>query len=178
MPFNMSKYASQHYPVAMGGKVVEMSAEQIGKLIKHRLLKSRAVLKNLQEFEIDPQRLDELQIMIGPLDSMYAQTDAEKMIINKNLFDGGHFFEQYFFIIPHELIHWMSRIKEQDAWFNDPEEVLGFVASVAYEIEIGSTLDEIWNKVYPKVSWHFNDELDASEFFRRMVEKAKKMLQN
>lgn len=176
MPFNLSKFASHSYPVSMNGKVVNLSAEEIGALIKRRLLKSRVVLKNLQEFEIDPQRLGELQILIVPLEDMYAQTDAEKMIINENLFKGGHFFEQYFFIVPHELIHWMSRIKEQDAYFNDPEEVLGFVAAIAYEIENGSDQDVIWNKIYPKISWHFNDEQDAAEFFGRMMQKAQKML--
>jgi hypothetical protein len=176
MGFNVSKYSEQGYPVSLGGHEVLLSQEQIGLLIKKKLLELRSVRKNLEEFEIDPERLGELQIFIANLEDRYAETDSEKMVLNESLFRGGNFFEDYFFIVPHELIHWMSRIKEEDAYFHDPEEVLGFVCSIAYEMEAGSNIDEIWNKIYNKVSWHFSSESDAAEFFRRMCEKAQNML--
>ena len=98
------------------------------------------------------------------------------MKLNKSLFEGGDFFRDNFFVVAHEIVHYLSRLKESDAWFNDPEEVLGFVASIGYEMENGTDFDVIWNRIYHKVSWHFHNEEDAREFFKNMYQKAKRML--
>jgi len=164
------------YPVDVDGKVVELSESKIGELIKKKLKESRAILQMLKQFEISPDRLDKLTITIEPLDKKYAETDLETMKLNTTLFEEGRFFRDHFFVVCHELTHWCCREKENDAMLNDPEEVAGFCASIAYEIEQGSDIDEIYNKVYPKINWHFHNESDAREFFENMLEKALKML--
>ena len=140
------------------------------------MLNSKIIQNLFDEFEISSERLQELIIEVVDLESKYAETDETTMKINKFLFEGGHFFRDYFFVLPHELVHWLSRIKEKDAWFHDPEEVLGFVASIGYEMGIGTDFDAMWERIYPKVSWHFHNEADAKEFFGKMIEKAKKLL--
>ena len=77
----------------------------------------------------------------------------------------------------HELVHWLTRLKEDGAYFQDPEEVLGFTASIATELARGSDLDEIWNKIFPRIEFHFHDESDAREFFINCIQKAKELLQ-
>ncbi len=156
--------------------ITKIAEPDIGLEIKKRLLNSQSMLLLFEEFEVDPSRLSDLQIEIVDLDKKYAETDANVLKINKSLFKGGDFFRKYFFVIVHEIIHWLSRIREQDAYFNDPEEVLGFVASIAYEIEQGSSFDEIYNKIYGKIKWHFHDEEDARTFFDNMIDKAKSLI--
>lgn len=164
------------FPIIINGQEAYFSSDQVGELIKKHLRSSSAIMRLFDEFEVAPERLDDLQFVITPLDHKYAETDARMMKLNSFLFEHGDFFEKYFYIVPHELIHWLSRVREEDAYFNDPEEVLGFVASIAYEMEHSPDLDIIWNKVYPKISWHFQNEGDAREFFGKMIEKARKLL--
>lgn len=164
-------------PIKIHGREILVSEDEMSNLIKKRLLSSATVISLFDEFEVDPERLSRLVIQITELDQKYAETDAQVMKINRSLFTNGDFFRDYFFVVAHEIVHWLSRVREQDAYFNDPEEVLGFVSSIAYEIEQGQDFDVIWNRIYPKISWHFHNEADARDFFMSMIEKAKKLLE-
>lgn len=154
----------------------QAQSDALGDAIKERLKSSLAVQKIFEEFEVSLDRLDQLRIEVVPLEKKYAETDGEVMNLNTALFDGGDFWEKYFFVIVHEIVHWLSRVKEEDSYFQDPEETLGFVLSIAYEIEQGSDFDTIYNKIYPKVSFHFHNEEDAVSFFNNMYQKALKIL--
>ena len=167
------RFASKKIVLDINGKPVAVSPEKLGDFIRDKIRHTPSLMKLFQQFGVDPERLDQLQFQIADLKDMYAETDDKTMTLNKSLFEGGNFFEQYGFVVAHEIVHWLSRIKEQDAYFHDPEEVLGFVSSIAYEMSHGSDLDTIWNKVYPKVSFHFHDEADAKQFFEKSIEKAK-----
>ncbi len=168
--------ASQRYPLDMDGESKMCSLEEIEVIIKERLLQSHSMQNLFREFDINPERLQQLKIQIVDLQDEYAETDENVMKLNPSLFSEGSFFRDYFFVVVHEMVHWLSRSREADAYFSDPEETLGFVSSIASELEQGISLDEIWNKIYPKVSWHFNDENDAREFFENMIMKAKQLL--
>jgi hypothetical protein len=152
--------------------------DKIVQLIKQELLSSPVVLKLFKHFEIDPGHLDTLQIDIQTLHDKYAETDSKRMTLNAEMFQGGwdNFKHNYFFVVCHEIVHWLTRCAEDRAYFNDPEETLGFVSSIAYEISQKTHPDEIYNKILPKVTWHFNDEVTARDFFANMVEKAQKLL--
>ncbi len=176
--YNHKTASDEKFPLILNGKIMELPAQQIGELIKQKLRSNVAMQKLFNDFEVDGERLKELKITIEDLDDRYAETDLEHMALSPNLFEGGDFFEKNFFVVAHEIVHWLSRIKEEDAYFNDPEETLGFTSSIAYELEQGTDMDIIWNRIYPKIEFHFNDERDAKEFFRRMTIKAKRMLIN
>ena len=174
--FKAMEENQQKYPVNINGQLIELSEGKIGELIKEKLKNSRSMQRIFEQFEVSPGRLDNLTITIEPLEGRYAETDLETMKLNPTLFEGGRFFEEQFFVICHELIHFLSRCKESDATYNDPEETLGMVSSIAYELEQDTPMDEIWNKLWSKISWHFNDERDAREFMKRLFEKAMKMV--
>lgn len=174
MPWNSTE--KNKFVVTIDGQKTRLSDYQIEKIIKDKLMNSQIVQNLLNEFELSKNRLNNLSIKILPLDKKYAETDGESIRLNTILFDTENFFEDYFFVVIHELVHWFSRIKEEESYFHDPEEVLGFCASVAYEMEKGTDMDIIWNKIYNKVSWHFNDERDARNFFSNLIDKAKKLL--
>lgn len=166
------------YPLLIDGKMVELGVSKIGELIKEKLTKSKAIMSIFEQFEVDPQRLSELEITIEPLDKKYAETDLQTMKLNPSLFENGKFFEEQFFVVAHEIVHWLSRVAENEAYMNDPEEVLGFVSSVAYELGEGTDIDIIWNRVYPKINWHFHNEADSRKVMERMFEKAVKIISN
>ena len=154
--------------------------QQLGELIKKELLSAPATLKLLEQFEINPDHVSQLRIEFADLEKKYAETDAEKMVLNISMFNEGWdaFKSKYFFVVAHEIVHWLSRQAEKQAYFNDPEEVLGFVSSIAYEISKGTHPDEIYNKIFPKIEWHFHNPVDAKGFFENMIEKAHDLLRS
>lgn len=180
----MNKYSFNFKPLEgtinlnINGTMTQLSTDQFESLVKRHLMNSKSVQKICQDFEVDINRISKLKVEIHDLDSNFAETDGEVMKVNKILLDDPDFFETQFFILAHEIVHFLSRQKEEDAYFNDPEEVLGFVTSIAYEIEQGSDIDVIWNRIYPKVSFHFNNENDARQFFENMLEKSIKLLRS
>jgi hypothetical protein len=167
------KIASKTYPVLVNGKIKHTDMTTIGDLIKSKLKQSIVFVNACKVFKVDPQQIDNLRIEICPLDDKFAETDLHVMKINEILFKDGDFFDEHFFIPTHEIVHWLSRVKENSGYFNDPEEVFGFVIAIAYEMEQGRSMEEIWRRIYPKISWHFHNESDAKLFFEKSIMKAR-----
>lgn len=172
----LKQASNKKYHIRFNGEDHLLSERQVGDLIKKQLTNVKSVCRMFETFGVSLDRLKDLSISILPLDKKYAETDGEVMKLNESLFKDGDFFENYFFVVAHEIIHWLSRVKEQDGYLHDPEEVLGFTMSVAYELERGGDVESVWAKVYPKIRWHFNDEADSKDFFSKMIDKAKGML--
>lgn len=171
------KAASQRINIIIdNGNLVSLSIDQFNLYIKSHLLKSKLVRKLFHEFDVSLEQLQELKIEICDLDGRYAETDNKCMRLNSSLFRNGRFVQDYMFVVYHEIIHYLTRKKENRAWLNDPEEVWGCIASVGYEIEKGSSIDSIWNTLYPKIKWHFSKDHDAKVFFHRMIQKAQELL--
>ena len=160
------------------GKIdVSDQTGQISKEIKDRIRGSRLCNNIFKEFGVSMDQLDSLQITIEDLEGKYAECDEHILKLNKMMFEKGDFFKDYFYIILHEIVHWLTRQAEK-TYFADPEEYYGFITAIAYEIEQGTDSDSIWNKIFPKISWHFHNEKDARDFFADLYQKALKMLNN
>lgn len=174
--FVVTKVAdSQLVSIIVNNELHNLSEEQFGDLIKNKLKSSKVINNLFRKFGVSIDRLDDLRIEITDLDSRYAETDSKTMKLNRFLIQKD-FIDKYFFVIVHEIIHYLTRVCEEQSYFNDPEEVLGFVSAMDWEIEQGSDAEQIWEKIYPKIEWHFNNEDQARRFFERSLEKAKKQL--
>jgi len=165
------------YNVYLNGRKIALSEQQIVSLIKHFLKQSKFIKKMFDLFDISIDQLDNLIIKIMPLEKQYALTDDRVMKLNEKLFtEHNDFFQKYMFVPVHEIVHYLTRKKEKEAYFNDPEEVMGFIAGIAYYLEKGKKNQEIWRIIYPHISWHFNDKRDAEAFFKRCLKKAREWL--
>jgi len=174
---NWLKYSSGDvYDVVLNGRKRQLTEEQIAQIIKKSLKNSLPVKKLFNQFDVDINQLDNLNIKLVPLKGRYALTDHKEMRLNKNLFREGDFFDKYMFVILHEIVHFVSRMKEKKSYFSDPEESLAFIVAIAHELSKGRSTQEIWKKIYPKIEWHFHNEDDAERFFRNMLRKAKNFL--
>jgi hypothetical protein len=176
MAYNHKTAGESQYPIQMHGKVVNLSEEQIGQLLKKKWKEDIAVQKLFEEFDVSIDQVDDLQITITDLQGRYAETDIHQMKLDPGLFDAGKFFVDHYFVTIHELVHFCSRFKENLGTFFDPEEVLATVSACASLLAKGEDFDEIWNKVFPVLSFHFHDPADAKRFFVNCMKKAKKML--
>ena len=176
MAYNHKKASEEKYPIELNGKLLKLPVGQIAHLIKKKMRGDRAVQKLFEKFEVDLDQLESLKIEIGDLAGRYAETDLESMKLDKSLFQDGKFWENNWFVCVHELVHWLSRWKEDQSYFQDPEETLGMVASIATELARGTDMNKIWNLVYPRVEFHFHNESDSRKFFIKSIEKAKQLL--
>ena len=159
---------------------MEFDTDSIPELIKNEIKQSQSIMKIFKRFKIHPDRLDTLKIVICDLEKKYAETDMNEMRIDNSLFKNGwqSFIENGFFVVAHEIIHWLTRTKENMSYFSDPEEIDGFIMSIAYEIEQGSDMDTIWNRIFPKIEFHFNGKKQARQFFEGLIEDAVKIVKN
>jgi len=176
MAYNHKKASEEKYPLITHGKMLQLNGEQISHLIKKKMRGDLAVRKLFEKFEVDLDQLENLNIEIADLEGIYAETDLKSMVLDKGLFSDGKFWQNNWFVVVHELVHFLTRFKEDGAYFQDPEETLGMVGSIATELSRGTDMDQIWNLVYPRVSFHFHNESDAREFFIKSIEKAKQLL--
>ena len=144
--------------------------------IKQKILGSKVLMNIFKDFDVSPDELKNLKIEVADLDNRYAETSLEVMRLDRSLFEKGDFFRDNFFVICHELVHFLSRAAEKQNFFRDPEEILSFCSSVAFELEQGRSIENIWARVYPKAEFHFNDKNKARQFFNRIIEKARKFL--
>ncbi|KKM89216.1 hypothetical protein LCGC14_1250860 [marine sediment metagenome] len=182
----LPKAMEEKYPIGNGHRTFE----QIGELIKEKFRNSRAVMSVFKQFGIHPKELDDFQILIEDLDGKYAETDATVMRLSKTLWEKD-FFEDYWFLCCHEIMHFCARLFEQktglkvgdqpgedddEPYLHDKEEQWAFALSIASEIERNTDPDVIYNRIFPKISWHFNSPSRGKEAFGMLVEKAKKIL--
>jgi hypothetical protein len=180
MPYNHKEQqkqdSSQKYPIMLNGEPVQLSEEQIGQVIKQKMAQDPAILKLFKMFGISVKELNELKVEIVDLQKMFAQTDQTKMQLDVGLFKSPDCLGKSFYIIAHEIVHFLTRQKEAQNYMNDPEEMLGFSSSIAYLLMHNDDLDSIYNKIYPKIKWHFHSERDAHNAFMKMVEDARKII--
>lgn len=176
MTYNHKQASEEKYPIQINGKMLELPGNQICQLIKKKMRGDLAVQKMFEEFEVSLEQLDDLDIRIEDLHGRYAETDIESMVLDKGLFENGRFFEDSWFVCVHELVHFCTRFREKNSYFSDPEESLGFIFSICTELARGTNMNTIWNRIYPKISFHFHNEADAKEFFIKSIEKAKQIL--
>lgn len=167
---------SNYIPVKIKGKLLNLDRDSFEKLIKQKLLSSQVILKTFKEFDVNKEYLKNLRIIVVPLKDMYAETDLKTMKINSSLLKSNDFFADYFFVIAHEIVHWLTRIKEAEGYLNDPEERLGFCLSIAYELEQGIDIAKVRKKILPKLEWHFNSKEKAARFFEDLTLKAQFLL--
>jgi len=175
--YNLHRYSNQNYQLYLNDEIASLTKDQISSIIKKKLKRNPAIRKLFNQFDISLDKLDNLRISIVPLQGKHAITDGKEMKLDENLFKKRYdFFTNFMFLPVHELVHHLSRIKEQQAYFNDPEEVLGFVAAIAYYMSEGKNKQQIWNDIFPRINWHFNDEKNAKLFFERCTRKAKQLI--
>ncbi len=104
MAFNLKQSQQTYYPLLLNGKVSRLTEEQIGKLIKKKMRSNRAIMTVFDDFDVSPELLEKLQIEITDLDDRFAETDEEKMSLDKSLMEDGKFFQTSFFVVALEIV--------------------------------------------------------------------------
>jgi len=108
---------------------------------------------------------DKLTFHIKDLKRKKAQSDSKSIIFDSKLFEEDDFYRNGLHYLAHELYHWISRQKENNFYFADPEEMDAFATGMAYEIISGKDLKTISKLYYPIIEDHFDKEKQAKKLF-------------
>ena len=162
----------------MNDKLVNLSFEHLVRLLK-RKLKSNIVVQNIfRDFNLSLDHLDGLSISIEEIGDRFAESDDKSMKLSKKLIRNSAEFGDIFAVVLHEIWHFAKRLHEKlGGYFGDDEELEAFSVSIAAQLSQGDDLDIIYNRLYPKVEFHYSDPIKAKEVFKKMIEKAYKLLQ-
>jgi len=70
------------------------------------------------------------------------------------------------------LSHWLTRQEEKHYYFADPEEIMSFALSMAYQLLKGKNKKDLYIIFFPIIIKHFNDEKNAEKLFNALFVKA------
>lgn len=128
----------------------------------------------LNNYMIPIDKVDDLQIHFKKLNGMLGFSDSEKIVIDVDLLE-NNFFTDNFYPVVHEFFHWVKRMSEKMFYFNDAEEVQGFILSMSWEFKNGKTKQEVINIFKPLILKHFKNKNQAKSIFKKMIERAESM---
>lgn len=159
-------------------KKSSLSPEEVSlnKKIK-TLVKNSPFFKQLfMTFNVPLDRIDNsLDIRIVPLNGKNAKSNGKVIFINKKLYDRGDFIPNCLHFIVHELIHWLTRHREKDCYFTDPEEIQAFTMGMVWEILRGKGKEEIFKVYFPIIRAHFNNDEQALQLCEKFFAHAEEI---
>lgn len=123
-------------------------------------------------YSVPMDKLDDLSFKIKKIKGRYAVSNANEIWLNEKLFEDGRFWEDRLHFVVHEMSHWLTRQREKEQYFADPEERISFVYSMLWEIERGKSKEEILEDFFPIMKAHFADKKDTLALFEIMFQKA------
>jgi len=159
-------------------KLSKVNELEIAQKIKNELINSIVIQKLSKQLSVPAEIIGRLNIQFVELEKEYAETDATTMKINKNLLKQEDFFDKYMLVFAHETVHYLifnsnirlkgdanKPVNHDKPYFNDDEEILGFEISIAYLLSKKYSPEEIKDKIYPKIEFHFKDKDAADQFY-------------
>lgn len=152
-----------------------MSNQELNRKLKSIIRENPFFHKMFEEFDIPLDRIDDhLIFKAKKMHGIYAQGNGKYIFINPKLFEKGDFLEEKIHFIAHELTHWLTKQREKDCYFSDPEEISAFIFGIIYELLRGKSKQEIFHVLFPIIEAHFEQRQDAKQVFELLFKKALK----
>jgi len=129
-------------------------------------------------YSVPMEQLKDLTFVIEKMRGKFAYSDSKKIYLNENLFKNNDLINDKIHFVVHELIHWLTRQREKDSYFSDPEEVQAFIYSICWEIQNGKDKIAIKNIFFPIIDSHFEDIHFSNNLFEILFDKAYKIQKN
>jgi len=142
-----------------------------------KFIKNNPFIKKLFHiYNVPLEKIDRhLAFHIIDLDGKNAKSKGEDIFINKDIYD-KNFLKNYAHLIIHELTHWLTRQREEDCYFSDPEEQEAFAWGIAWEIHRGKHINQIKKFYLPLIKKHFSTEKEALILFKKLYQTALKLI--
>jgi hypothetical protein len=160
-------------------KLSSLSEKNLNNSLKS-IIKTNSFFKKLFNlFKIPLSQIDNnLTFYIKDLNGKNAKSIDNNIYFDKNLFNKNDFLKNGIHFVVHEMIHWLTRQKESNCYFSDPEEIQAFTFGIAWEIKRGTKQKDIDKIYFPIIQKHFKDNKDCINFYNKLISKAKSISDN
>ena len=150
-----------------------LSEKELEKKIKEAIRSNPFFIVMFREYGVPLSMIDDnLHIKLEKLDDVYAKSKGDTIYVAKRIFDEPDFFQKKMHLIVHELVHWLTRIREEDSYFTDPEEIEAFMYGIAFELHRGVSKEDIMQFFVPIMKKHLDREENAEKMFMAIYQKA------
>jgi hypothetical protein len=128
-------------------------------------------LKLFKMYDVPIDRIDNLTLRFGEFTDKHAESNSKEIVLDSKLFaDGCDIVDNIHYVV-HELVHWLTRQREKEFYFTDPEEIEAFSMSIAYELMRGKSAEEIAQVYYPIIVHNFSDDENGKAMFEALMKK-------
>jgi len=155
---------------------VGLSQKELNVRLKKIVRESSFFQKLFEQYDVPMDKIDdELTFQAKKLHGRYAQGNGKFIFLNEKLFEDGRFFDERIHFVVHEMTHWLTRQREKQFYFSDPEEIDAFIFGMAYEIIRGKSELDIAKVFFPIIEDHFQKQQNAEELFHVLFSKAERV---
>jgi len=152
-----------------------VSSGQLTRKMKEIIRNSSFFVNLFDKYNVPIDSIDDnLTFKIRKMRGRHAQSNSREITLNPKLFENGDFFENHLHFVIHELVHWLTRQRENKYYFSDPEEIEAFTLGMVYELGKGRKKPQIYRTFFPIIKAHFQDREDAIHLFNELYENAVK----
>ena len=148
------------------------SSLDISRKIKRVIRTDPFFIRLFKKYDVPIDKVNDLVFKIKDLRGRHAQSNSKEIHLNSKLFEDGNFIKDRLHFVVHELIHWLTRQREKNYYFSDPEEIEAFTISMAYEIKNGKNKKQIFNTFFPIIKAHFENQSNAIKLFNAFYDTA------
>jgi hypothetical protein len=153
---------------------IGFTKEQLNRKLKELVRKDSFFKFMFKEFEVPFEAMDNggLTFMAKKLNGKFAESNGKFIFLNEKLFEKDNFFANGIHFVVHELLHWLTRQREKDFYFTDPEEIDAFAYGMAHEMQKGKGKEHIERVFYPIIKAHFKKKKNATKIFNLIFKLA------
>ena len=145
---------------------------QLSRRIKKIIRSSPFFLRMFDAYNVPMEKLDDVMFRAKKMRGTYATSNSKEIWLNEKLFENGGFYPAHLHFVVHELVHWLTRQREKECYFADPEEVEAFVYGMSWQIEEGRSKEEISRVYLPIIKSQFKEIGNPVELFDKFFDKA------
>jgi len=151
---------------------IGISNEELGNKLKNIVKTNPFFIRMFKDYGVSTDSVDKLNFEILDLEGKFAQSNSKTIYLDEGLFKKSMFFKENLHFFVHEITHWLTRQKEKEFYFADPEEIEAFSSQMAFEILRGKNKQQITEVFFPIIKSHFSEEQDANKLFEALFTKA------
>jgi len=148
-------------------------SKNINEKIKNIIRSSDFFSKLFKKFHVNMDKINtNLTFFVKDLDKIYAKGNKDYIFINSRLLNDSNDLQDKIHYIVHEIVHWLTRQREKEEYFQDPEERDSFLYGILYELLRNKSIEDIYKTFYPIISGHFEKKEDSKKVMKALLLKA------
>ena len=151
----------------------DYSNNELNTRLKNMIRENPFFKHMFKEYGVSLDKIDnELVFETADLKNKFSEASDKRIILDRDIVKDDKIYNDNFHFVIHELAHWLTRQKEKNLYFADPEEISSFSYAMAFELLRGKSYKEIYDEFFSIMKSHFNNIENAKKLFKALLIKA------